>query len=134
MSEITKEELQQFTDTYKQFNVLFEKILVTQTTLVEQQEKIVNRIYNGMAKDIVDGVKLDLDVCTTSIGKNIKDTLENTNNMKDDIKFSKWFIGVTSLLVVVVTVITTVILRGIDNRKLFKEEIKEIIQEVKAIK
>lgn len=134
MGEITKEELQQFTDAYKQFNVLFEKILVTQTTLVEQQEKIVNRVYNGMAKDIVDGIKQDITVCTNSIGQNISETLKNTNSMKDDIKFSKWFISITSLLVVVVTVLATVILRGLDNRKVFKDEIQQIISEIKVSK
>lgn len=57
--------------------------------------------------------------------KSLADSIATLNGVKDDIKFSKWFI----MSVGAVTIVATVLLRGLDNRNLFKEGVKSIVAE-----
>lgn len=150
--EVTKEQLDVFMSIYKESNVLFEKLLATQTTLIDQQEKIVGRLYNGLAKDIASEVTKQIGDCSKNCGQKIdklNDEIANSDNEnsvvhklnsikkdtsdnKENIKISKFFIGGTALAIVIVTVICTVVFRGIDNRKLMKQQIEEIVTDIRA--
>ena len=47
-------------------------------------------------------------------------------SIKRDIEIAKWFIGIVGLA----TVVATVVLRGLDNRALFRTEVKQVVQEL----
>jgi len=51
---------------------------------------------------------------------------EGLESMRDDIKFSKWFIGIVGIVVIV----ATTIVRGMDNRSLTDYQIKTLVAHV----
>jgi len=51
---------------------------------------------------------------------------KQVNGMKDDIKHAKWFIGIAGALGLAISIFATVVLRGIDNRNLFNNQIQKI--------
>ena len=150
MSDISKEELSAFSETYSKINVLFEKILLTQEQLIERQEKITTRLYNGLAKDIADVVSAKIIVCNDktveklhdikvsmdstdlegSIASRMLATSKEVSVCKGYMDKAVWFIGIIGLAIIIVTSTITIIGRGIDNRKLFKAEIADIVKEL----
>ena len=62
--------------------------------------------------------------------KLLNEKIETIVAIKKDVDFVKTLVTVVSLAVVV----ATVILRGIDNRILFREEVKAVVQEMKKDK
>lgn len=62
--------------------------------------------------------------------KTLSESLGILSTIKRDIEISKWFISIVGLAIVV----ATVVLRGIDNRVIFKQEVKEVVHELKADK
>jgi len=59
--------------------------------------------------------------------KSLSESMEAVASIRQDITFVKWFVGIIGLAIVV----ATVVLRGIDNRQLFKNEVKQIVQELR---
>lgn len=147
--QISKEELKTLLDTYKEVNTLFESISKTQEVVAEKQDRIMARLYNGMSKEIINELKEELGGCTEEILEKVNKIENSLINKEDEgsvasrldsinsnasvgkgyAEKAAWFVGVVAILIVVVTTLSTVILRGIDNRKLFKEEIKEAMVE-----
>lgn len=152
MSNISKEELAAQNELYSKNNVLFEKLLATQDKIIEQQEKITNRLYNGMSREIADDVVERCTSCSDKVMVKLNDitgSLDSTDKegtiatrllgISKDAKANKgyaekamWFIGIVGFATIIITVLATVILRGIDNRRLFKTEIQEIVSELKT--
>ena len=62
--------------------------------------------------------------------KLLNEKIESICAIKKDIDFVKILVTVVSVAIV----IATVILRGLDNRQLFKSEVKQIVQEITAKK
>jgi hypothetical protein len=60
--------------------------------------------------------------------KSLSESMTAISSIKKDIEYVKIIVGAVGLVIV----IATVILRGIDNRRLFKSEVKEIVQELKV--
>lgn len=125
MSDITKEELAAQNELYSKNNVLFEKLLATQDKIIEQQEKIANRLYNGMAKEISDAVIQKCTSCSEKVTSKLNDISNNLDStdkegtvasrllsISKDSKTNKgyaekaaWFIGITGFVVIVVEVV-----------------------------
>lgn len=58
--------------------------------------------------------------------KSLSESVQTVVSIKRDIEFVKWFVGIVGLAIIV----ATVVLRGIDNRFLFKTEVKEVVKEI----
>lgn len=59
--------------------------------------------------------------------KSLSESMSTITSIKKDIEYVKIIVGAVGLVIV----IATVVLRGIDNRHLFKSEVKEIVQELR---
>lgn len=64
-----------------------------------------------------------------SIAISLKALAEGVNGIKQDSWKLKWFVGIVSIAIIVVTSFVTVVARGIDNRSLFENNIKKVIAE-----
>lgn len=110
-------------------------------TIVERENKIYERLYNGLAKDIsnsittaIDALKESVDVskekqttqCAAAsplLSGTLNTALENCS-MSKDIGHVKWFVGIVGVVIVV----ATVILGGIDRRN----EAYDIVNKIKS--
>ena len=113
------------------------------STIVDRENKIYERLYNGLSKEITSAIVLSVDkvhelvtatkeaqthqcaAAKENFGTMIDEKLNNCD-MAKDIGHTKWFVGVVGLIIVV----ATVILGGIDRRnegynllKQFKSEL-----------
>jgi len=125
MSNITKEDLQAFSETNNKVIVLFEKILATQEQVTERQEKITARLYNGLAKDIASGVIDKINSCAEKTDEKLNKiqlNLDSTETegtiasrllvISKDSKTNKgyaekvaWFVGIIGLVIIICEVI-----------------------------
>lgn len=150
MSEISREQLEAFTEATIKSATELEKIVSALHIVVEKQDKIVDRIFNGMVEEIVIGV-------TNNYNHTHKETIDSLKRIEDcnaknvekipavineiitnsdiakDIQHVKWFVTIVGIVIIV----ATVILRGLDNRTALNNEIIEFrkaIAEISEIK
>ena len=138
MSEITREELTAFTSSHEKVAVVLEKIANQLETIALKQDKLVDKFDNGVVKEIIQGVtnnyntvhKETIDhlsrmesaiannnvIFVEKIPQEITEKLNNSEIAKDIAKV-KWFIGIVGLVIIV----ATVILRGLDDRLVTKQ-------------
>jgi len=116
MSDITKDQIE----------ILIETIGKNATNNESVAENL--RELASIQKEIKDALVSIAD-CAKQDGP-IKVTHTLVTGMSVDIKHSKWFIVIVSLLTAVVITLATVILRGIDNRNLINEQVKKISKRV----
>jgi hypothetical protein len=109
---ITKEELQVMIDIQSKNVQQLTTIANQLSIIVEKENKIQDRLFNGFVKDIAEAVG-------ESTAKCIKDSLPNmlkveieNSKVSRDMEYTKWFIGIVGTVIVV----ALVVLRGLDNR------------------
>lgn len=68
-----------------------------------------------------------------SIAESLKSLVEGVNSIKSDSWKVKWFVGIVAFAIIVITSFVTVVARGVDNRNLFKTEVKQIVTEILAV-
>lgn len=138
-NEISKEQLIAFTEATTKSATELEKIVSALHLIVEKQDKIVDRIFNGMVDEIVEGVTknynavhketveclLRLEKCNAEIKENFPEHIEKklqNSPWAKDIEHTKWFIAIVGIVVIV----ATVILRGLDTRVCMSSELTEL--------
>jgi len=109
-----------------------ERIIETQNHISILQEKLVEKLSNGIKKEIAHEVTIEL---TSVLSPTISDVHKTCELLQErtptimkistDIDRVKWFVGIVGLVVVV----STVILRGIDMRVITNNQIEQIKQE-----
>ena len=109
-----------------------ERIIETQNHISILQEKLVEKLSNGIKKEIAHEVNIEL---TSVLSPTISDVHKTCELLQErtptimkistDIDRVKWFVGIVGLVVVV----STVILRGIDMRVITNNQIEQIKQE-----
>lgn len=115
-----------------------EKVVSYLKSVVEKQDKIVDRIFNGMVHEIVDGVCQNYN----NVHKETIDSLKrieecNKESRKEiisvsaDAKHAKWFVAIVILVTVVVNVLMTNIERKSNINTQTQAIVKELIKEVK---
>lgn len=130
MSDISREELAAFTEAHSKTAVALEKITGTLEDITQKQDKLVDRMTNGVTDSIITGVVSNYETThkgtiasldrIESYTKEMKDALilrlptlveEKLNNsdMAKDIQHTKWFIGIVGAAIVVAMVIIRVI-------------------------
>lgn len=67
-----------------------------------------------------------------SIAESLKSLVEGVNCIKADSWKVKWFVGIVAIGIIVVTSVVTVVARGVDNRNLFKSEVRTLVSEIQA--
>jgi len=105
-----------------------EQMITIATTLrqiAEDEKEVLHKLSNGLRKEIIDGVKLEMAICNEKFSNELTQVHEMLNErgvtikrIDDNINYTKWFIGIIG----VVVVIATVILRGMDamhNQRIF---------------
>lgn len=142
MAEITREELIALTESNSKIAVALDRIASRLEDVTTKQEKILDKLSNGMSQTIINGV-------TTNYNNAHKDTIASLDRIEKynqgldsfldhkldnssiakDIDRVKWFIGVVSLVIIV----ATVVLRGIDNRVIRTGEEKKLMQYLEEI-
>lgn len=135
-NEINKEHLEAFTEATIKSATALEKIVSTLELIIEKQDKMLDRIFNGMIDEIIGGVTTNYNVshketvdclkrleqCSIHMKENFPDNLEQklrTSSWAEDIKYTKWFVAVVGIVVI----IATVILNALDNRAVLRNEI-----------
>jgi len=106
--------------------------------LAEEQKEILHRLTNGMKKEIIDGVKLEMTICNEKLTGELSQVHEMLDSRGDTIKriddninYTKWFVGIVGIVIV----IATVILRGLEMRQadLVHQQDYQVIQSLKQI-
>ena len=132
--EISKEALEAFTLATIKSATELEKIVSSLQTVVEKQDKIVDRVFNGMVHEIVDGITKNYDNThreTISTLAELKCSIENNrtiltdkvpaqiaeklavSEIATDMKHTKWIVGIATIVIIAVTVMFR--LMGYDN-------------------
>jgi len=142
MSEITKEELLAFTDAHAKSAIALEAIANRLTDLTAKQDKMIDKITNGLANHIIDGV-------TANYNQTHKETIKaletlnakceilptkliekvNNSTMAKNIERAAWFIGIVGLAIIV----ATVVLRGLDDRSITNTLMKNMNQQIEQL-
>lgn len=137
-SEISREQLEAFTEATIKSATELEKIVASLHIIVEKQDKIVDRIFNGMVDEIVKGVTVNynnthketidclsrLEKCNEEIRNNFSNDIEKklqNSSWAKDIEHTKWFIAIVGVVIIV----ATVLLRGLDNKTLLNQEAEQ---------
>jgi hypothetical protein len=129
LGEITKEELLAFTESNIAQAKALTKICDALDDISIKLDKMIEKFNNGLRSDIVRDIVGGGDQKTT-LNAIKQDTADNKQNIRE----MKFLVGIVSLAIVIATVTTTVILRGIDNRKLFSEFQQVITEQQKVAK
>ena len=132
--EISKEALEAFTLATIKSATELEKIVSSLQVIVEKQDKIVDRVFNGMVHEIVDGITKNYDNThkeTVTTLCELKNAVENNrviltekvpiqiaeklsvSSISEDIKHTKWIVAIATGVIIVVTVMFK--LMGYDN-------------------
>ena len=89
---ITKTELEAFTIATTKSTAILEKISGTLTQFSIQNEKVVARLYNGISKEIVEGIIKEME------SEDEVNELENQKLVDNQIKISKSIVDLTVLI------------------------------------
>lgn len=123
--EISKEELSVLTQTTIKYATELEKIVSSLQLVVEKQDKIVDRVFNGMVHEIVDGITKNYDnthketvvaletlrnavevnrnILVDKIPEQITTQLQNSSIARD-VEHTKWFVAIISIISILVVV------------------------------
>jgi hypothetical protein len=135
MADISREELIAFTVSHEKVAVVLDKIATQLELIATKQDKLIEKLQNGITETIINGVVRDYNIthketieCLQRIelaNKDMKDkfpievaTQINNSSVAKDVGYAKWFILIVGLIVIV----ASVILRGIDNKIITKQE------------
>jgi hypothetical protein len=150
MSDISREELGAFTEANSKLSVALEKITDALILITQKQDKILDKISNGMIGEIVNGVNshyndvhketisslgrveanqgtiktLITDQVPTSIGTKL-----DNSTIARDIQHVKWFVAIVGLLII----IATTVVRGLDNRDILNKHDQPLIIQTQAL-
>lgn len=134
MAEITREELQAFTEAHTKSSVALEKIAEKLTDITTKQDKLIDKLTNGITTSIITGVtdnyntvhkETIMSLSRIETGqKDIRENMPNVveekiknSNMARDIEHTKWFVAIVGIVVVV----AMVILRSIEINDTMKK-------------
>jgi hypothetical protein len=130
MSEISKEELNAFTEAHIKSSVALEKIAERLENILNSQEVIVAKMTNGMPDTIIKGVVdnynnthketvKSLERIEAKLSQTPVDVIEKVSNssIAKDIEHVKWFVGIVGVVVIV----ALVILRGLEMSDTMKK-------------
>ena len=119
-------------------------------TIVDRENKIYERLYNGLAKDIsgsiigelnercmvlgkkIDDQQIKCNAVCTGIGTLIRAEIENSSISKD-IGHVKWFVGIVGLVIIVASVVVNGIVRHNTEDIQFKKVAELIESNARAI-
>ena len=117
---ITRAEIIAYTESNIKTATALEKIAGIMAESSESLTKINTRLYNGLSKEIIEAIVKQCMSCTQDTlegEKDIKETLkeikENTTATRSDSSNLKLFVGVISIVIVVVTSIVNIIIKGL---------------------
>jgi len=146
MGDISREELNAFTSSHEKVAGVLEKIAGQLERITLSQEKLLDKMSNGITKDIIEGVTHNYNTIhkeTIVSLEKIQKFNDNTPTLIDDkitnsqiakdIQHVKWFVGIIGTVIVV----ALVVIRGLDMRHYFslqKEDIRQIVTEVDSIR
>lgn len=137
--EVTKESLEIFTEATIKSATEMEKIVGALHAIISKQDQIVDRLMNGMAQEIIDGVVSNynsvhketidclrnLSECTKEVKNNMPIIMEDkvsNSTIAKDIEHVKWFVAIVGIAIIV----ATVVLRGMETRAIVTAEVKTI--------
>lgn len=137
---ITREELKaameaQIKNTEQMIAVVrnLEKIIETQNHITALQEKIVDKLTNGLKEEIAHEVITELTISSEPTINTIKESCRLLNErtplicqISKDMDRTKWFVGLIGTFVI----ISTIILKVIDTRTLQKD--KTVLNKIEA--
>lgn len=156
MSDISREELVAFTEAHSKTAVALDKITGTLEAITQKQDRLVEKMTNGITDSIVDGVVSNYENThkgtvasldrIESYTKEMKDALilrlptlveEKLRNsdMAKDIQHTKWFVGIVGVAIIVAMVIIRVIGTSLnaniseDNSDILKHMLKVHMQQ-----
>jgi hypothetical protein len=129
MSDISREELAAFSEAHSKSAVALEKVSQTMAIIIENQEKIKDKLRESVSEHSIDDIKAnqdkmcdDIKECILQISDNQKKLSESfdnkfpailsekitTSTMARDIEHTKWLVGIIGLAIIIVTVLSKV--------------------------
>jgi hypothetical protein len=110
---LTRDELYAFTEAHKEQALALAKVCDNLTTISTKLDKLVEKLDNGIKKEIMESIVGVGDEHTT-LNLIKKDTADNKRN----IEYAKWFVGIIALVIIIVNVVV----RGIDTRMIVNKQ------------
>ncbi len=127
-SEITKEDIQSLMANQERYTQQMMLIATKLTDIADSNKKIVEKITNGLTKDIIDAISKKIDEKEAvqadrrhEWGVSIKKAAEGVDRIW-------WFVGIVGLVII----IANVVIRGVDTQAISRDTVKHIIAEIKA--
>ena len=126
MSDISREELVAFTEAHSKSAIALEKITESLEHIAKSQEKILEKVANGLANAIIIGVTENYNNvhketitslgriestmidCSSKMAGVVEDKVENSA-MSKDVEHTKWLVGIIGIVIIVCVVIMRVI-------------------------
>jgi len=152
---ITREELKAIVETQSKATEQMVLVAKSLSDILFEQKKLTEKLANGTLKEAIQQILEHVDSRFDFMNKELAEHRHHINtcqdkfieimqefkpkviadipvikegleSMRDDIKFSKWFIGIVGIVVIV----ATTIVRGMDNRSLTDYQIKTLVAHV----
>ena len=156
MSEVSKEELIAFTEAHSKSAVALERITETLENITQKQDKIIDKMSNGLSEVIIRGIvdnyasihketvadliriecnQKDIkEAILSKIPEVVSEKLTNSGIAKD-LGYIKWFIGIVGMVIIVATVILKLMGASVESRiaTTQAESLQKMLQEYKSI-
>ena len=102
---LTREEIQAIIDIQVKATLQMEQVVIELKRISQMQEKIMTRLYNGMSKEICSDISNEIKESSETLIEDQKRKETMIEEIRDNIRISKWTIISTSgLLALVFTV------------------------------
>ena len=124
--EVTKQDLEMLMSNQEKYTQQMVLIATRLQGISETNQKIVDKMMNGMTRDIVEGVIAGVDAREAVQAERRKDWGEKITRTDKNIERAAWFIGIVGLVIVV----ATVTINGIDRRNNLNDDFKRMKQEL----
>jgi len=126
MADISREELVAFTEAHSKSAVALEKITEALEGLTKNQDKLLDKMTNGMSDSIIGGVvanyenthketieslnrlEASMKDCSIRLPALVDERIKNST-MSRDVEHTKWLVGIVGLVIIICVVIMRVI-------------------------
>ena len=150
MSDISREELISFTEAHSKSAIALEKITEALESITEKQDKIIDRMTNGVTDTIVKGVVENYNAVhketissldrieegqvtiKTILDNKVPEIVQNTlgnSSIARDIQHVKWFVAIFGLIIMV----ATIVVRGLDNRSIVSQHDQTMMAQTQTL-
>jgi hypothetical protein len=139
MSEISREELSAFAEAHAKSAVALERVTDALEVITQKQDKIIDKMTNGVSEAIINGVtnnydnthketvaslnriegmqKDILEAINSKVPTSLDEKLKNSTIARD-IEHTKWFVAIVGIVVIIAMVILRLLGVGLESKNI----------------